>query len=105
LRDIEELSTAETAQALELSEDNVKVRLHRGHGMVRSWLFDRIGSGAKEAFPFMGIRCNRVVEGVFDRLTQRSTSDSSPQWPRRFLAHVSNIISLICRPSSSPFLA
>lgn len=79
LRDIEELSTAETAQALELSEDNVKVRLHRGHGMVRSWLFDRIGSGAKEAFPFMGIRCNRVVEGVFDRLTQRSTSDSSPQ--------------------------
>jgi RNA polymerase sigma-70 factor (ECF subfamily) len=47
--------------------------------MVRSWLFDRIGSGAKEAFPFMGIRCNRVVEGVFDRLTQRSTSDSSPQ--------------------------
>jgi RNA polymerase sigma-70 factor (ECF subfamily) len=79
LRDIEELSTAETAQALELSEDNVKVRLHRGHGMVRSWLFDRIGSGAKVAFPFMGIRCNRVVEGVFDRLTQRSTSDSSPQ--------------------------
>ena len=79
LRDIEELSTAETAQALELSEDNVKVRLHRGHRMVRSWLFDRIGSGAKEAFPFMGIRCNRVVEGVFDRLTQRSTSDSSPQ--------------------------
>jgi RNA polymerase sigma-70 factor (ECF subfamily) len=76
LRDIEELSTAETAQALELSEDNVKVRLHRGHSMVRSWLFDRIGTGAKEAFPFMGVRCNRVVEGVLDRLSQRSIPDT-----------------------------
>jgi RNA polymerase sigma-70 factor (ECF subfamily) len=68
LRDIEELSTAETADALDLTEDNVKIRLHRGHGMIRSWLFERIGAGAKEAFPFMGVRCNRVVEGVFNRL-------------------------------------
>jgi RNA polymerase sigma-70 factor, ECF subfamily len=76
LRDIEELSTAETAHALDLTEDNVKIRLHRGHGMVRSWLFDRIGSGAKQAFPFMGARCNRVVEGVFDRLAERKPGDA-----------------------------
>lgn len=68
LRDIEELSTSETAEALDLTEDNVKVRLHRGHGMIRSWLFDRLGTRAKEAFPFMGERCDRVVEGVFRRL-------------------------------------
>jgi RNA polymerase sigma-70 factor (ECF subfamily) len=68
LRDIEELSTAETAHALDLTEDNVKIRLHRGHGMIRTWLFERIGSGAKEAFPFMGVRCDRVVKCVFDRL-------------------------------------
>jgi RNA polymerase sigma-70 factor, ECF subfamily len=74
LRDIEELSTTETAQALDLTEDNVKIRLHRGHGMIRSWLFERIGAGAKEAFPFMGDRCNRVVEAVFHRL---ATSGSS----------------------------
>lgn len=70
LRDIEELSTAETAQALDLTEENVKIRLHRGHGMIRDWLFERIGPGAKEAFPFMGIRCDRVVQNVFDRLTK-----------------------------------
>jgi RNA polymerase sigma-70 factor (ECF subfamily) len=70
LRDIEELSTAETAEALDLTEDNVKVRLHRGHGMIRSWLFERIGTKAKDAFPFMGIRCDRVVQGVFDRLAK-----------------------------------
>jgi RNA polymerase sigma-70 factor (ECF subfamily) len=79
LRDIEELSTAETAEALDLTEDNVKVRLHRGHGMIRNWLFERIGSGAKEAFPFMGARCDRVVEKVFDRLT--TLAGVRPQTP------------------------
>jgi RNA polymerase sigma-70 factor (ECF subfamily) len=69
LRDIEELSTSETAQVLDLTEDNVKVRLHRGHGMMRNWLFERIGTNAKEAFPFMGIRCDRVVHRVFDRIS------------------------------------
>jgi RNA polymerase sigma-70 factor (ECF subfamily) len=68
LRDIEELSTAETAEALDLTEDNVKVRLHRGHGMIRDWLFERIGTRAREAFPFMGVRCDRVVEKVFARI-------------------------------------
>ncbi|HUZ93325.1 MAG TPA: RNA polymerase sigma factor [Edaphobacter sp.] len=69
VRDIEELSTAETAEALDLTQENVKIRLHRGHGMIRNWLFERIGPDAKEAFPFMGIRCDRVVQNVFDRLT------------------------------------
>jgi RNA polymerase sigma-70 factor, ECF subfamily len=68
LRDIEELSTAETAHVLELTEDNVKIRLHRGHGMIRNWLFERIGAGAKEAFPFMGARCDQVVRCVLSRL-------------------------------------
>jgi len=68
LRDIEELSTSETADALELSEENVKVRLHRGHAMMREWLLARVGSSGKSAFPFMGERCDRVVQGVMARL-------------------------------------
>jgi len=68
LRDVEELSTAETADALSLTEENVKVRLHRGHGMVRAWLLARVGSNAKEAFPFMGARCDRVVQNVLAQL-------------------------------------
>jgi RNA polymerase sigma-70 factor (ECF subfamily) len=70
LRDIEELSTAETAAALELSEHNIKVRLHRGHAMIRGWLFDRVGAKAKTAFPFMGARCDRVVASVFARVAE-----------------------------------
>jgi RNA polymerase sigma-70 factor (ECF subfamily) len=79
LRDIEELSTAETAEALDLTEDNVKVRLHRGHGMIRDWLFERIGTKAKEAFPFMGIRCDRVVQEVFNRLANLAVPNSQLQ--------------------------
>jgi RNA polymerase sigma-70 factor, ECF subfamily len=74
LRDIEELSTAETAQALDLTEENVKVRLHRGHGMIRNWLLERMGAGAKEAFPFMGARCDRVVRAVLVRLPESPAS-------------------------------
>jgi RNA polymerase sigma-70 factor, ECF subfamily len=70
LRDVEELSTAETAAALELTEQNVKVRLHRGRGMMRDRLFARVGAGGKNAFPFMGVRCDRIVSGVFARLRE-----------------------------------
>ncbi len=76
LRDIEELSTAETADALDITVENVKIRLHRGHSMIRNWLFERIGAKAKEAFPFMGTRCDRVVQAVFDRLAACPISDS-----------------------------
>jgi RNA polymerase sigma-70 factor, ECF subfamily len=69
LRDVEELSTEETAGALELSEENVKVRLHRGRVMLRNWLFHRVGAKARDAFPFMGARCDRVVHNVFAQLS------------------------------------
>ena len=80
LRDVEELSTSETAAALDLTEQNVKVRLHRGRAMLRGWLFARVGTNAKNAFPFMGVRCDRVVYGVFARLTSRSTDPPQQQY-------------------------
>jgi RNA polymerase sigma-70 factor (ECF subfamily) len=68
MRDIEELSTAETADALELTEENVKVRLHRARALLRRELFARAGSTRASAFGFMGERCDRVVKRVFERL-------------------------------------
>ena len=38
--------------------------------MARGWLFERVGTNAKRAFPFMGVRCDRVVHGVFERLAE-----------------------------------
>ena len=72
LRDVEELSTAETAAALDLTEENVKVRLHRGRAMMRDRLYARVGSQGKAAFPFMGSRCDKVVQGVFSRIQKIS---------------------------------
>jgi RNA polymerase sigma-70 factor, ECF subfamily len=65
MRDVEELSTTETAETLGLTEQNVKVRLHRGRSLVRKWLFARVGANAKGTFRFMGARCDRVVRLVF----------------------------------------
>lgn len=75
LRDIEELSTAETAAALDLSEENVKVRLHRGRAMARTWLVTHVGAQAKAAFPFMGARCDHVVQQVFAQLGSQPEND------------------------------
>ncbi len=77
LRDIEEMSTSETAAVLDLSDENVKIRLHRARTMMRGWLYSRVGANAKNAFPFMAARCDRVVRAVLDRLSspERSSSD------------------------------
>lgn len=68
MRDVEQMTVSETAEALDLSEQNVKVRLHRGHAMMRGSLLDRLGEAGKAAFPFMGVRCDRVVRAVLARL-------------------------------------
>src|SRR5690348_5112757 len=76
LRDIEELSTAETAAALGITEQNVKVRLFRGRAMVRKSLFQRVGASSKQAFPFMGERCDRVVAQVFKKIAKSTERKS-----------------------------
>ena len=72
LRDIEDMSTADTAEALSLSEANVKVRLHRAHEMLRDELFTMMRSASGEAFGFHASRCDRVVSAVMARVTRAS---------------------------------
>jgi RNA polymerase sigma-70 factor, ECF subfamily len=50
------------------------VRLHRGRLMVRNWLMERVGTSSKNAFPFMGERCDRVVAMVFTRISPQEGS-------------------------------
>ena len=68
LRDVEELSTAEAANALEISEEAVKVRLHRARALVRRALFRQSGPCVRELFPFPATRCDRVVAAVLTRI-------------------------------------
>lgn len=70
LRDIEEMSTSDTAEALDLTEENVKVRLHRARALLRRELFARAGTQRSQAFPFLGARCDRMVEAVMKRLAE-----------------------------------
>src|SRR6202049_314018 len=73
LRDIEELSTTDTANILEITEENVKIRLHRARPLLRNSLYTRAGIERKEAFNFHAVRCDRVVKNVFERI-QRQVS-------------------------------
>lgn len=68
MRDVEEMSTAETAAALELSEENVKVRLHRARAMVRRDLYERAGTTSSASFQFHAVRCDRVAGQVMRRI-------------------------------------
>ena len=74
MRDVEDMSTAETAECLSLTEENVKVRLHRAHGMLRKELYKTARISAADAFPFHAPRCDRVVANVFARLAALETS-------------------------------
>lgn len=76
MRDVEGLSTRETADALSITEENVKMRLHRGRALMRKGLYERVGSAAKDALPFMGARCDRVVHRVFERLAAESSEEN-----------------------------
>jgi RNA polymerase sigma-70 factor (ECF subfamily) len=68
LREVEELSTAETAACLDISEELVKVRLHRARLDLRRRLEARIGAATRELFGFEATRCDRVVAAVLARI-------------------------------------
>ena len=72
MREVEEMSTAETAACLGISEDLVKTRLHRGRTMLRDNLYRRAGVTLDSVFTFGNARCDRVVAGVMERIALSS---------------------------------
>jgi RNA polymerase sigma-70 factor (ECF subfamily) len=68
MREVEQLSTLETAEVLELSEEAVKVRLHRARAMLRDGLFAKVDRSLQATFPFLGARCDRIVAAVLAKL-------------------------------------
>jgi RNA polymerase sigma-70 factor (ECF subfamily) len=70
LREVEGLSTAETAASLDVSEDVVKTRLSRARATLRSALLARAGATASDAFRFYRPRCDRVVAAVLAQINR-----------------------------------
>jgi RNA polymerase sigma-70 factor (ECF subfamily) len=68
LRSVQGLSTAETAECLQISEEAVKTRLHRANEALRHWLAAQMGDAVHEAFRFYRPRCDAVVGGVMARI-------------------------------------
>jgi RNA polymerase sigma-70 factor (ECF subfamily) len=68
MRDVEDCSIEETAQALGLNPNTVKTRLHRARGLLRQALDAKLASAVTEAFPFLGVRCQRISDRVMERL-------------------------------------
>jgi RNA polymerase sigma-70 factor, ECF subfamily len=69
LRDVEQMSIDEVSKVLELSESTVKVRLHRARRALRKLIMSRTGAQVLSAFAFEAPRCDRVVAGVFQRIS------------------------------------
>ncbi len=65
---VEEMSTEQTAELLELRPETVKTRLHRARLLLRKNLEQQIGPVLTQVFPFAGSRCERIGDAVMARI-------------------------------------
>jgi RNA polymerase sigma-70 factor (ECF subfamily) len=68
LREVEGMTTEETAGVLDVEVDVVKTRLHRARAALRGSLENRVGEQMQNAFTFGNERCDRVVAAVLAKL-------------------------------------
>jgi RNA polymerase sigma factor (sigma-70 family) len=83
MRDVEEMTTEETALLLGLRPQTVKTRLHRARGLLRAGLQDTLATVFTDTFPFAADRCDRLAQSVLKRsgvsLLQTQSLAGSPQ--------------------------
>ena len=68
LREMNGLNVGETAGLLNISEANVKVRLHRAKSMLRNSI--EKAYSPKEIFEFNAIYCNAMTERVMTKINE-----------------------------------
>jgi RNA polymerase sigma-70 factor (ECF subfamily) len=74
LREIEGLSVADTAAALQIPEKTVKTRLFRARRRLQKELDPELCGALSETFPFAGADCEALTERVVARLIGRRVS-------------------------------
>ncbi len=72
LREVEKLSVTDTASLLDISEENVKVRLHRAKGLLKSTLKDSMQR--LSLFEFLAPRCNKLTDRVMLIISTKKTN-------------------------------
>lgn len=74
LRELNGLSVAETAEALDISESNVKVRLNRAKTMLQKEIKKMYSP--EEIFEFNLIYCNGMVDRVMEKIEEIKNGDN-----------------------------
>jgi RNA polymerase sigma factor (sigma-70 family) len=69
LREIEQVSVAETAGILSITEENVKIRLHRAKNMLKNMLQSEVNS--LDLFPFHATRCAMIAARVMNHISSK----------------------------------
>jgi RNA polymerase sigma-70 factor (ECF subfamily) len=73
LRELNGLSVAETAEALDISESNVKVRLNRAKTMLRTEIMQMYSP--REIFEFNLVYCDGMVNRVMEKINDLKKSE------------------------------
>jgi RNA polymerase sigma-70 factor (ECF subfamily) len=68
MREVEGMTTSETAAVLDVEPEVVKTRLHRARASLRAAIEGRTGDQMKDAYTFGNERCDRIVASVLARL-------------------------------------
>ncbi|HUJ73557.1 MAG TPA: sigma factor-like helix-turn-helix DNA-binding protein, partial [bacterium] len=77
LREMEEMSVADTAAVLGISTDNAKVRLHRAKKLLREGLRRQMPDIG--LYSFLGERCDTLTARVMARVRKIAQRQTFPQ--------------------------
>jgi RNA polymerase sigma-70 factor (ECF subfamily) len=76
-RDVDGMSVEETADVLGVRPETVRTRLHRARRLLRAALEERLGDVLRGAFPFDGLRCERLTDAVMAQLDASVVAETS----------------------------
>ncbi len=88
LRDVEGLSTSETAACLDITEQTAKTRLHRARVLLRNHLSARAQTAMHTTFEFAGAQRDALVTAVLARIArldqhgEKGAQDEQPKTER-----------------------
>ncbi|PVW12408.1 RNA polymerase sigma factor [Marixanthomonas spongiae] len=66
LKEVEGMEISEISESLDLTNSNVKVRLHRARNMMKDYILN--ATNTRDIFEFGNSKCDRVVENVMSRI-------------------------------------
>ena len=66
MRDVEEMSGLEVAEALQIGEPLVRVRLHRARRAIEASLQAEFQGEGRALYSFLGSRCDRLTHAVLN---------------------------------------